>query len=186
MKILKRLDTKFGKFLDPLLVLAIIALFVIPAITLTNLTPGYRPPPEEPNVLGVTEGTTMSIRPHTEPYDGISLSKFTQTSASSHTLYLSQIPHKEGIHTNKLFSAINGTEKEKMIHVTSAIERVAPGTKLSLVVRKTKFVILDEAGITYPPTLYVAPGQIMDVSLEIKSPVDVNFTTGFSLDLTIE
>ena len=186
MKTLKRLNSKFGKFFDPLLVLAIIALFTVPALTLSNLTPGHKPPHKESTVLGLTEQTTLDIQPHTTPFDGISLNKFSQLSETSYTFYLEQVPHKTGIHENKLLVISNGTDTEKKVDVTSTFERITPGTKVSIVVRQTKFIILDKTGVTYPPSLYIAPGQIMDVSLEIDSPVDVNFTTGFSLDLTVE
>ncbi len=186
MKRSQNIFKKIGKYLDPFLVLGIFVLFTIPIITLISLTPGHSTPSQNENVLGLTDLNSVSVTANTTAADGIVVEKMTQNSESSYTIYIQSYPHNKGVYRNSILTATNGTEDEKKIHVTSNFEGVALGTKVSIVVDDVRFIVLDTDGTTYPPTLYVVPSKSMTVDLEITSPSEVNYTTGFSLDLAIE
>jgi hypothetical protein len=178
--------SKLSTFLDPFLVVGILVLFTIPIITLLNLTPAHRPAPAKENVLGIANQSKLTITPNTIALDGISVEKFTQTTDRSYELQVSLLPHEAGSFQNTLLTAINGTDEEKTINITSEFESFAQGSKVSIVVDDVRFVVLAPDGAMYPPTLYVMPGDSLIASILVESPDQVNFATGFSLDLSIE
>lgn len=175
-----------GKYLDPFLVLGLFILFSIPVVTLLNLTPTYQPRQYNDNVLGLADKSTVAITANTVAGDGIAVEKFNQTSRTSYSFQVQMLPHEEGTYKNTLFTATNGTDSEARLNITSNFESIAPNTKVSIVVDEVKFVVLDTDGTTYPPSLYVMPGDTIIASIEIENSSAVNFASGFSLDLTIE
>lgn len=185
-KQLNRSLSQLSKFLDPFLVLGIFVLFAIPVITVMNLTPGKRPTQEQSYVLGTTDQSTVSFTANSTAANGIAIEKFTRTTDDSYTMQVQLLPHLAGTYRNTLFTAINGKKEEKKIQVSANFESVAPNTKISIVVDDVKFVILDEDGTMYPPTLYIMPQDTMLASIEVESSEQVNFVTGFSLDLSVE
>ena len=175
-----------GKYLDPFLVLGIFILFAIPVITLVNLTPGYRPQTQNDDVLGLTDQSMVTITANTVASDGIAVEKFNQTTETSYSFQVQLLPRESGTSQNTLFTATNGTNTEAQLNVTSNFESIAPGTKVSIVVDEVKFVVLDSDGTTYPPSIYVMPGDSLIASIEVETATPINFASGFSLDLTIE
>jgi len=181
-----RLLKKFGEFLDPFLVLGIFVLFLIPALTLMNLTPGYLKPENQPNVLGATTGSEIVIDPGMVYQEGISVINFSQTTNSSYTFTVNMTAHTEGSYQNLLFTAHNSSEVQKKINLLANFESVAPGTKVSIVVDTVKFVILDQDGTTYPPTLYVLPGDSLKAYIRVESETNVNYDSAFGVELSVE
>jgi hypothetical protein len=182
----RSIKNALGKYLDPFLVLGIFILFAIPIVSLFNLTPGYQPARHDDNVLGLADESTVTITANTVAGDGIVVEKFNQTSETSYSFQVRMLPHEEGIYRNTLFTATNGTDSEAQLNITSNFESIAPGTKVSIVVDEVKFVVLDTDGTTYPPSIYVMPGDTLIASIEIEDTSAVNFASGFSLDLTVE
>lgn len=186
METIKHALSKFATFIDPFLVIGIFILFLIPVITILNLTPRTYTIPENENVLGTTDATAIRILTNTTPAEGISIDKVSQTSDTSYTLYISHEPHRQGTYDNTIFTAVNNTDSEKRIHVTSTFEGVSPGTIVSIRIEDVRYIVLDSDGTLYPPTITITPDSSVEAGIEINSPDQVNFKTGFSVDLTIE
>ena len=185
MKKSQSVISKFGAALDPFLILGIFILFLIPVITVINLTPGEKTVRETESVLGSTDPERVSILANTAPAEGITVDKVTQNSEKTYTMYVLHDAHEAGTYTNALFTATNGTPDEKQINITSTFESVPADTTVSLMVEGVRFIILDEDGTTYPPTLYLTPDSATNADIEIQSENDVNFSSGFSLVLTV-
>ena len=181
-----RFYDRFGHFLDPFLVLALVALLFIPAVTVLNLTPRRSAVSTERTVLGLADQSSVSVTPATENENGITLEKITQRSDTAYTLYVTHNPHIAGVYKSEVFTLFNGTDEEKRVPVTATFEGYASGTTIAIVINKGKFIVLGPDGSTYPPTIYIQPQKTTVVSIEVDSPTDVNYTTGFSLDLTVE
>lgn len=185
MKHLKGLNSKFGKFLDPFLILGIFILFLIPVITVINLTPSQKDIQKTESVLGSTDPEHVSVVANTTSADGITVDKVTQNSEKSYTLYVLNDAHPPGTYKNALFTATNGTLDEKKINVASNFESVPAGTVVSLLVDEVRFIILNEDGTIYPPTLYLTADSTLSAEVEIQSPSAVNYASGFSITLTV-
>ncbi len=181
-----RLLSRYGAFLDPFLVFGIFILFVIPVITVLNLTPSYRKEIQPADVLGSTSSEELVIEPNIVYQEGISVRDFRQTTPTSYAFEVQMKAHTKGEFQNLLFTAKNDTDTEKRINIASNFESTAPGTKISIIVDTVKFVILDTDSTIYPPTLYVLPGDTIRAYVKVESESNVNYDGGFGVELTIE
>jgi hypothetical protein len=181
-----RLLKRFGAFFDPFLVLGIFVLFLIPIITIENLSPSFIKQGHQPDVLGVTSNKAFVIDPNLAYENGITVAEFQQTTDSSYSFQVQLSAHTAGSFQNMMFSAQNTSEVEKKINITPNFESIAEGTEISVVVDSVKFVILDTDGTIYPPTIYVLPGDSLNAYVRIESETAVNYAGGFSIDLSVE
>lgn len=185
MNKLQKFTDKFGIFLDPFIILGILSLFLIPTLTVLNLTPDTMPESQKQTVLGTTDTSTVFITPNVEKSDGIWMDGVSQIDDETYTFTFSHSAHKKGQYVNLIFTAENPTEDEKKLHIISGFEGVAMGTKVSVMVNDVKFVVLGPDGKTYPPTIYIQPDEKIQAYLVIENDQDVNFDSGFSLDLHV-
>ena len=111
-KTVRTAKNALGKYLDPFLVLGIFILFAIPVVTLLNLTPGYKPPTHNDNVLGLADESTVTITANTVASDGLAVEKFNQTTETSYTFQVQMLPREAGTYENTLFTATNGTDDD--------------------------------------------------------------------------
>ncbi len=178
--------TKITRLFDPLIVLGIFLVFLVPVITVLNLTPKYQKPATNNNVLGVQDQTTVTITPNRQVKDGLFIRNIFQNTESSYSLILQQDRHNAGTYSNELFTVNNPTTEERKINVSSTFNGIADGTKVSLLLRSVKYVIRTSEGEVYPPSLYVMPGEKLDVAIVIENSSRVNFQTEFGIDLDVE
>jgi hypothetical protein len=185
MKSVKRIFEKFGVALDPFIVLALFVIFLVPVITVLNLTPKYHKN-TQPNVLGETDSQFVTIDANQTYAEGISVEKMTQEGDNHYTIYVKQDAHETGTYTNFLFTATNGTKEEATIVLSPVFEGAPDSTKYSVVLDEVKYVLRDENGDTYPPSIYLEPGKSVQLGLMIESPTNVNFTTRFAVEVGVE
>ncbi len=187
MNTFNKFQTKFGHLLDPFVILAIFVVFLVPVITVLNLTPQNKVQTQEnPQVLGATNQTKVTIEPNLKYGDGITVDKVTPNGDSSFVLYVNQVPHKSGKYTNELFVASNPTDSEKTVRIDGVFNGVADDTKVSVILDGVKHVILGEDGVSYPTALYLEPGQNVKISVVIENTENVNFSTKFAISLNIK
>jgi len=176
----------FEKFADPFLVFAIFALFIIPAITVFNLTPIQFSKPKDDSVLGIAETDIVTITENSEENDGISVISLDQPNDRSYQFEIKHLTHTAGKYENLIFTAENHTDEKRSIKVTSKLEITDPGSKVSLKAGGMNYVLLKEDGTLYPATIYLDPNEKLEVSLIIESPVDINFISYINLDVYTE
>lgn len=181
-----RLIKRFGPFLDPFLVLGIFVLFLVPILTISNLKPSYLKPDNRSNVLGATTNDALIVEPNLLDREGIFITNFHQTTASSYALEIQIAAHTEGEYQNALFTVHNTSEIEKQVNITPEFENIPQDTKISILVNSVKFIILDSDGTTYPPTLYIQPGDRVDAYVRIESDINVNYLSGFTVNLVVQ
>ena len=186
MKGRSKISSFIEKFVDPFLVLGIFTLFLIPAITVFNLTPIQFSKPNDDSILGVEESTLITFTENTETNDGISVSEFEQTDDNNYKLKISHLTHTIGNYKNLIFTAENPTEDEKNLRITSSHEITDPGIKVSLLKGDSSYVLLKEDSTVYPVSLYIKPEEKIEVSLSIESPIDVNFTSYIDLNIFVD
>ncbi|MBN2100949.1 hypothetical protein JW710_03585 [Candidatus Dojkabacteria bacterium] len=184
-KTAKILQEKFGKFLDPFVIFGIVSLFIIPVLVVLNLKPTYNDSPQN-NVLGVSENTTVEIVPNTDKADGILIENVEQPDEENYIIIYDISPQTEGTFKNLSFTISNPSSKEHKIQVSPTFVDTPESSVISLMVDNVKFILHDSNGKTYPPTIYVEPGDEIPVYLVIENQEKVNFETNFSLEAIIE
>jgi hypothetical protein len=177
------MDSKFlkkvSKFLDPFLVLGIFTLFLIPVITVLNLTPIVVKPKQD-NVLGAKDQTEAEIIVHSQDNENFRVIAQSNTEQST-SLKVTAYPNLEGSYTTTILTINNYTEDEKNIGILPSFENSVNDSKISVVVDDVKFVLRDFDGTTYPPSLYIQPGETVDVKLEIENEIDINHSQEFTI-----
>jgi hypothetical protein len=186
MKGRPKISSFIGKLVDPFIVLGIFALFLIPAVTVFNLTPVQFNKSEDDSILGVEESTLITFIENTDVEDGISVSEFEQTDDNNYRLKISHLTHTIGNYRNLIFTAENPTEDEKNLRITSSHEITDPGIKVSLLENDTSYILLKEDGTLYPVSIYIKPEEKVEISLSIESPIDVNFTSYIDLNIFVD
>ncbi|MEA3357782.1 MAG: hypothetical protein U9Q67_05105 [Patescibacteria group bacterium] len=184
---LKRSVSKFSTIFDPFLILGIFVLFLVPVLTVLNLTPIYKPPVvEEKDILGAADPEMFIVAANTEVQDGIYTEMTSQNSPDSFMMHVNMEPRSKGTYQNKLFNVYNPYDEQKTLNITSGFEDIPLGTKISIMVDGVKFVVLDTDGTTYPPTIYVAGGEALDTFIVVEVSEDLNFSSGFGVGVVVE
>jgi hypothetical protein len=173
------------KIADPFLILGVFLLFVIPALTVMNLTP-IKIDKKDDNVLGVAESTVVNLTENSIEEDGINVVSFNQTDDKITKIKVQHLTHSAGQYENLIFTAQNDTEEEKSMKVTSSHEITDLGTQVSLLTDDHEYILLKDDGTIYPASIPIEPDQTLEVHLSIYSPLDVNFTSYINLDVFTE
>lgn len=173
------------KLADPFLVFGIFALFLIPILTVLNLTP-IKIARNDNNVLGVSEAQMVEIVDNNRRGDGISVVSMKTPDDHTSKLRIEHLTHSSGNYENLVFTATNKSDAKRALKITSSHEITDPGTEVSLRVGNKNYVLMNEDGSIYPVSIYINPEEILDVKLSIYSPVDVNFTSYMNLDIFVE
>jgi hypothetical protein len=137
------------KIADPFLILGVFLLFVVPALTVFNLTP-IKLNRKDDNVLGVTESTLVEITESTTANDGVDVVNFNQTDDNTSKLRIQHLTHSAGEYQNLVFTAHNPTENERSLKVTSSHEITDPGTQVSLLTDDHEYILLKDDGTIFP------------------------------------
>lgn len=183
-----KLDTfknKFAHLLDPFVIMAIVVVFLIPVITVFNLTPQSRPQTNDKQVLGVTSSDEITVEANKIISDGISIETVEPNGEDAYVVRLRQLAHKPGKYSNELVTISNPTDKTKRIDIYGIFNGVAEGTKIAVQLENTKYIVLAPDGSLYPPSIYVASGQTMTLGIAIENTTNVNFDTNFALGLKV-
>lgn len=186
MKALRKFLKQFGKFADPFLVMGIFVLFLIPVLTVLNLTPQTRPEYPESSVLGIGDENKVNFNPGATPQDGILVTRVSQNSDTSYSVEVKVSPQTTGSFSNDFFTASNTIEEDLRIQLQPSFQEFPDGTVISIVVDGIKFVLLDEEGNIYPPTINMVPGQDISAAIQIDNEINSNFEYQFTVDVTIE
>jgi hypothetical protein len=174
------------KFLDPFLVLALLLVFVVPAVAVLNLTPTWRTMDEGAKVLGTTDQDQLVLIPYQTGAQGLQLIEVNQTTETSYLLTLKNLAHEEGRYINKIFDIANPTQTQKQLAVEPSFQDVPDGTKVSIMIDEVKHVLLDTDGTSYPVGIYLQDEEEFPVYLVLESENDVNHTSQFMLDVNLE
>jgi hypothetical protein len=178
---------KTEKLLDPFLVMALLLVFAIPAVTVLNLTPDWdNRADNQPNVLGTTDQTNLSLIPYQSLDQGLQVTEVNQTTETSYSLTVENLPHERGTFTNEIFEIANPTETQKQFAIEPSFKNVPEGTKVSIMLDNVKHVMLDSDGTSYPVGVYLQGGEQFPVYIVVESANNVNYVSNFLLDVNLE
>ncbi|MFH1547486.1 MAG: hypothetical protein ABIC57_03295 [bacterium] len=186
MKERPKISSFVEKFADPFLILGIFALFLIPAITVFNLTPIQFSRNNDDSILGVAETELIKFTENIKSEDGIYVSEFVQTDNKGYKLTITHSTHSLGNYKNLIFTAENPTDKEKILKITSQHEVTDPETEVSIVTGNDNYVLLRKDGSLFPVSIYLKPEEKIEAVLNIESPSDVNFSSTLILNIYVD
>ncbi|MBN1618083.1 hypothetical protein JW887_01950 [Candidatus Dojkabacteria bacterium] len=180
----RRFKTKFGKFLDPFVVAALFLLFLIPAITVINLTPGYMKQ-NNTDVLGLSDTEAVRVTFNNITNEYLSTTTYKTMIEGNYEINVATYSRPSGRYSYNFMSIENNLDKDKYIFVTSSFSQIEPDTQISLTVDGIKYILVDRDGNTYSPGITLRQGEKFDVGVMVENDYDVSFSSNFTVHLSI-
>lgn len=186
LKNIRRATKKFLVFFDPFLVIGIFILFLIPTLTVINLTPQYLSQPQKKEVLGVNQDSELRIIPNNTINDGIKIQDYEPNTNGIYQFNMSHPSHTAGKYTNKLFSCQNSSKRERPLTFSISAEELPQQTRIAIRYNDTNYILLHNDGNMYTPTLKVPATSNAHFFLTIDSENDTYFESSFSIYVSAE
>lgn len=111
---LKRIGNKVGKYLDPLALFLLIAVFIIPAMAVVNLSPKSKP---ESNVLGARSDQGITIVMVGGIHDFLKDERIEVPTDGMYVYKAEMIKHGVGKYSKPILQIVNSTNNELKIMV---------------------------------------------------------------------
>ncbi len=151
---LRRINLKFGKFLDPFLILAIIAILTFSILSITNLSPKSFSQGQKANVLGVQDSTEISFELIRGAHNYITSEKLRQITPT-HLKYTTLLKKPPEGRISKPIIKIEGLQEDAVLkaHLTYTN---STNSKISIFdkSRNTSYVLQDRL-VNYSPNIKI-------------------------------
>lgn len=169
---IKRFGLKIGKFLDPLGLFLLIALFILPTLAVINLSPKSK---VVNNVLGAKSQKEISVVMVGGVHDFLKEERIEIPSDDTYIYHAQMIKHDAGTYSKPILQIINTYEKD--IEVTVSGGSVNPtGSPFSIIFDEKQYMIQDEKGEQNTIKIQI-PKQskkIMYIQFDTTTPIKFN------------
>lgn len=180
----QKLKNFLGHVLEPIALGVLALLFIIPAITVQNLTPITKKL-KELNVLGVTTQNGISVDlvggKH-EAFTSENLSKADEDNYTYTTILNKGIADS---YSKPILEIKNGSSEVKNISFYGQTD-ISTKSNINIIVNNTAYKIEDDQGQTYPQTIQIASGQDIFVFLASENLNNVQFSENFEMQIKVE
>jgi hypothetical protein len=181
-------NSKFKNFIgnvfEPVALVLLVLLFIIPTLTILNLSPITKAAPTS-NVLGVNTSATVLVTLVGGEHKVITNEQLTKSSDSSYS-YTSTLGIRGiGTYSKPILQIQNNTESSQKITFYGGISELTSST-IYLVVNNQKYQIRDENGQTYTQEITVNPSKSIEIGLSIVNSDPINFTENFNLNIAVQ
>ncbi|MCA9377101.1 hypothetical protein H6762_01555 [Candidatus Nomurabacteria bacterium] len=178
---IKRQLQRYGTYLEPFELLLLIGIFVIPIMTLFNLTPQYGSPDVPPdNVLGVSTDGHVRIQDIGGSHEFITNERLLGIDTSSYHYYTTLINRESGIYAKPILQVTNPTDSD--IEITFSVKySVEQSSQIGILKDNTNYIIKDKEGFTFPRSFTVASGESAIFSIDVRNDVNINYSEELGL-----
>lgn len=186
---LRRYFNRYGKFVEPFMILALVMLFILPILSVKNLTPHTGKAPElnaeNLNVLGVEvgNGQPFEIYEVGGMHNYIQNEKLTKLDSGSYQFSTKILLRKAGLYNKPILQVSNPTQDDVTLEL-SLKDFENSSTQIGLLVDKTNFVLHDSNGLIYSHQITIKSGQNVTLYLDVRNEVAVNFNEEITLLLS--
>jgi hypothetical protein len=178
---LHKFKTTFGKILEPFAIGLLALLFIIPTLTVLNLTPITRKL-EELNVLGVTTKDDISIDLVEGSHD-IFTNERLQRIDEYKTLYSAQLNKRAADSYSKpIIEIANNSADIKKVQFYGQTE-TSTNSNIYLIINNKSHKIQNDRGFTNPLEIELFPGEKQIFFLSIESLTGVQFNESFEMEI---
>lgn len=176
---IKRFSLKFGKFLDPLALFLLLAVFILPALAVINLSPKSQ---ARTNVLGTKSKQDISVVlvGGTHPTVVNEKLSFPSDDRSEYSSTISK--HEAGTYSKPIVQITNSYNKSAKIDFYGQTENTT-NSEIFLIVNEKEYLLQEKNGNTYPISLEVSEQTKSVVYLKIVSDIPQLFSEKFNLTI---
>jgi hypothetical protein len=178
---------KFKRFLtlivEPFAVGILALLFIIPAITVMNLSPITKKI-KELNVLGVNTDSSVSMTLVGGKHDILSEENLNKVSETSYEYSTKLAQRNADSYSKPIIEVKNNTpETQKLSFYGQTL--VQTKSNINIIVDGTSYLLQDDKGQTYFQEITLAPGTKPIVFLTIENLTGVQFSEEFDLQIKV-
>ncbi|MCC7290326.1 hypothetical protein IT417_03700 [bacterium] len=168
----KRVYNKLGKFLDPVGLFLLLAVFVLPALTVVNLSPRSN---QVNNVLGVESKKDVSVVMVGGVHDFLKDERISFPSEGVSKYEAQMIKHDIGSYSKPILQLSNNYESAMNLEVTGGSSN-RTNIPLYLIYREKEYLIQDENGITNVANIRIPDRtkDIMYLKFDTSTPLRFN------------
>ncbi len=177
----KQLVSKIGSFLEPFALGILCLLFIIPALTFSNLTPIVKE--LNSNVLGVQDETGFNIELVGGSHNVFQGEHLVKDSDILYSYDSKILAHKSGSFSKPILIIENISNEKQDIFFSGSTE-IPIQSRIGLIYNDTFFELQNEDGETTKQTLTIDPLSTITVFLSVESFTDVQFSEVFYMNVS--
>lgn len=173
-RVIKRLIARYGRLFEPLAVFAILTLFILPIVTVLNLSPKTRSLISRPNssVLGVADVNGVIISKVGGNHKIVQNEKFISLNQSSFTYTATIKSREDGNYSKPILKVESGLDEEK--EISFILKGYEGSSEIGLLYNDTNYILKSSDGTHYTHIMKAEKG-IQYIYLNINTSSDVNF-----------
>ncbi|MBI2357218.1 hypothetical protein HYV12_04175 [Candidatus Dojkabacteria bacterium] len=173
---IKRFRNKVGKYMDPLAIIAMILVLLLPALTVINLSPLSKSNVKtNKNVLGEAVGKDLGFVLVGGVHDYIKEELLDFPSEDTYQYVATIIKHNPGRYSKPIVQIVNENSQEQAVTV-SALMATTSNTEVSIIVNEKEYRLVSSEGEPYTTSI-VLPSKsenIMYLKLVTQTPTLFN------------
>ena len=179
----KQLGKQFGSFLEPFALGVLCLLFIIPALTFTNLTPIAKNLTS--NVLGVQDEVAFNIEMVGGDHNVFQIEHLVKDTDLIYSYNTRILSHNSGNYSKPILVIENLSGNSQEISFKGSTE-TPTGSRIGLIYNDTFYELQNEIGETNTEILTIGSLDTITVFLSVESFKDIQFTETFYMNISFD
>lgn len=180
----QKLKNVVGHILEPIALGVLALLFIIPALTVQNLTPITKKL-KELNVLGATTQSTLSVDLVGGKHEVFTSENLSKVSDDNYTYSTTLNKRNADSYSKPILEFKNGSSETKEISFYGQTD-TSTQSNIKIIANDTSYKIEDDQGQTFPQKIEIQPGQDIVVFLAVENLNGVQFSENFSMQIKVD
>lgn len=176
---IKRLNIKIGKYLDPLALFLLFAVFILPALAVINLSPRAK---SVNNVLGAASKQELSVVLVGGTHDYLNSEKLSFPNEKMTTYQAAILKHEKGEYSKPILQVKNTFNAPTNIEISGGTQ-TPTGSPISLIFDNTEYTLQDESGSPQTINIKVKEQSTNIMYLRFDSKTSIGFDENFELNI---
>lgn len=181
----KRLQIKYGSFLEPFAILLLLMLYLIPVVAVINLSPRVRQSYEEgKSVLGIRDAGTLSLTSINGIHSVITNEDFYQQLPHRYVYSAKLSVRDAGKYSKPILRISNATSSPQTIEFVASKES-SSASEIGIIFDDVNYILLESSGNVVFRSLEVAPNSEITIYLTVSNASRANFSEYVALEVNI-
>ena len=180
---IKRIKNRFSGLFDPLGIVALVALFLLPALAIINLSPIATS--EQRNVLGVGDGEGVSAVLVGGVHDIIKEEIITFPNDQQIAYQAKLIARDAGTYSKPVLQLVNYDGAESTVRISGSTE-LGANTEVSVIVNDQRYIIESRSGEQFIQEIALPASSKSDLYLNLDSDNNVRFNDMITLRIVAQ
>lgn len=177
---IKRLRKRFSKFAEPLGILALALMFVLPGLVVLNLTP--KTTAKDKPVLGAEDKVGIGAVLVGGVHDIVKEERFSFPTETQYSYEATLIKRSAGLYSKPILQLVNYNSESASVSVSGSTQ-LPTGSEVAVIVNDQRYLIQDLNGVPSTQEI-VLPGSSENIMyLQLDTKEDVGFNDQISLKI---